>query len=506
MRWRSLAVGVLSLSLATPRRSPASDHLLFDDAELVTELEQRGLAFPDVIDAKGSAAIARAIGQDIDELQKRAPSDARRLFDPAWLSRGHFELTGVVNRVDRRGFDPAACGEVRLVYRLVLQNEGRPPARLPMTVNVRVPQPMPREDRTCRNVGTRWGRATTLLPFVLSQIGLATVEVNYQSVHVPATREDMDDSAEYILRAFRPESGELRQDTLFNTVRTELSEEERRELGTWVAANVDAIDAGTAVVLRRFLANVSVSVSPRALSRPENATFSRALGASRDAFNRVDFSRQSLVKTPELLLRRLDEMGCPGCHQTSGVAGFHLLGRERVARSHDAHAFGHSPHLARELEWRATGLERASNGLSPAPRPFASHPGGREGDEYGLTEGLRGWGCAAGLICRDAHGTAFGMCSVPMGGRLGRPCEDVRSTPSSRPEGPVVAALPADSRCPVPKASTDDAFCAPNSLSLSLSLSDLQGACVASAARSPAKFVAPRFVRGSRQPATRRNA
>ena len=65
-----------------------------------------------------------------------------QLFDRAMLysSGSRFVLAGIVNRMDRAYLTPAACGEIRLIYRLtriqaVEAAESASP-RLPMTLNI----------------------------------------------------------------------------------------------------------------------------------------------------------------------------------------------------------------------------------------------------------------------------------------------------------------------------------------------------------------------------------
>ena len=50
----------------------------------------------------------------------RLNGNVARVFNEKWLgsSDGLFILSGVVNRIDRRDFDPAYCGELRFIYRL----------------------------------------------------------------------------------------------------------------------------------------------------------------------------------------------------------------------------------------------------------------------------------------------------------------------------------------------------------------------------------------------------
>ena len=249
--------------------------LLVDDPESLQALEDRGLSFTRVLSAEARAVIVKTVSEDVAEITKDAPRDSpRRPFNPAWLTRGSFELTGVVNRIDRRAFDVGTCGEVRLVYRLALKNRRRPTTRLPMTVNVRIPQPMP-HGGDCREVAARWIGKPDVLALVRALPAPSKVEVNFQSVHVPASQEDMDDNAEYVMRAFDvTSSGTLAPGHLFNTPRADLDAPGRATLLAWIASHIPEIDQGTAVVPDELLASRITSVSPRGLVHAKNRPFS----------------------------------------------------------------------------------------------------------------------------------------------------------------------------------------------------------------------------------------
>lgn len=441
--------------------------LLVDDAPSLERLEASGYAFTDVVSPAKRRAFAATIAEDMSEFTRGLDQESvRRPFQIAWLTRGRFELVGVVNRFDRRLDPPEAptCGEVRLVYRLVLQNAGRPPTRLPMTVNVRIPQPA---SASCRTVAERWRSGGDVLAILRDLPPYTRLETNFQSIHVPSYRLDMDDNAEYVLRTFKVTGDSLVPDPLTNTPRADLTPPEVAELGRWVRENVRAIDAGTALVPEKFLARRSVSVSPRGLLHLANRPFSRYFPDPRRAFGEPELGAASLTRTPELLLRRLDEATCAGCHQSRGVAGFHLLGEERDrAKTFNALAVGHSPHLAAELPWRAEVLSAAARGDEPLrPRPFSSHSegAGSAGAECGLEGGFASWTCAPGLVCRDLQNGSLGVCATPHGVRPGDPCENVTTEPSTRPEGATVKSGAPDPGCPaVTEENMARAFCAPN--------------------------------------------
>jgi hypothetical protein len=434
-------------------------------------------------------AVAKAVRADVAELTAGLTrSSLERPFRSEWLARGRFELVAVVNRLDRRAFDPQgapSCGEARLVYRLALAHAGRPPTRLPMTVNLRIAQAADGAGPSrCVSVARRWRAAADVLALLRALPPPSKLEINFQSIHVPSTRTDMDDNAEYVQRTFALRGDSLTPEPLFDTPRADLAPESRRELARWIAANIDAIDEGRAVVPGEFLATRTVSRSPRGLVHRENAPVSRlfaagdgarvlaaalrdASGAAGDAGARAALSHATLARTTELLLRRLDEGTCPGCHQSRGVAGFHLLGEERDPDvTFNALAVGHSPHLAAELPWRAAVLADAADGVDRVrPRPFSGRPDGpgAYGAECGLGPGFASWTCAPGLVCRDLHGGDVGVCAPSSGTKPGDPCEPVTVEASARPERAFVRSAGADATCPAPIGDqASGLFCAPN--------------------------------------------
>ena len=448
-----------------PRADPA---LLVDEPASLARLEANGYAFREVVGPAKWRAVVATLARDMAEITDGlAPDSVRRPFQIGWLERGRFELIGVVNRFDRR-FDPPgqpSCGEVRLVYRLALHNRGRPPTRLPMTVNVRIPQRPGAAG--CRRVAELWRSEKDVLAILRTLPSFTHLETNFQSVHIPSYRHDMDDTAEYVLRSFKVVRDSLAVDTLLNTPRADLSDGEVAELKTWIEDNVPAIDHGVAQVPDKFLATRAVSVSPRGLLRRANRPFSSYFGDRESGLRGAPLGATVLATTPELLLRRLDESTCVGCHQSRGVAGFHLLGEEADAsRTFNALAVGHSPHMAAELPWRAEVLAGAAQGREPPrPRPFSGHPDGQgvEGAQCGIDPGFASWTCAPGLQCRDMQGASVGVCARSQSARPGDPCERVTTEPSERPEGAIVTSAAVDPSCPsVNHPGATRAFCAPN--------------------------------------------
>lgn len=469
----ALLAGVAILAWSRSRRPDLSRieprALFVGDPATLTALEKRGLAFADVVGERARGDLLRVVEKDVAELLAALPANhPRRAFDPAWITRGSFELTGIVNRIDRRRFDPAGCGEARLVYRLALTNPGRATTRLPMTVNVRIPQPRDRGEPDCASVANRWLRATNDdLPAPFAEGPLPSeVEINYQSTHVPAFRTDMDDSADYVMRAFAVVPGKAHNDFglvpegLFDTPRADADPD---VLFAWMSAHLSEIDASSFTLPKELLAERVVSVSPRGLEQKQNRPWARFAEAWKDRLRSLPLGALRFAKTPELLMRRLDEATCVGCHQTRAVAGFHLLGEDRGRASFNALAFGPSPHFAKDLRWRVQDLARAARGEAPEARPFASFPDGKLDSDCGIASGFASWTCEAGLACRDVHHGELGLCARAGSTVPGATCEDVSFVPDPRPEGPVVTAKAADAVCPAPSGAQDTGvFCAPN--------------------------------------------
>ena len=97
---------------------------------------------------------------DLADLRRETPNAGvgasfdHRLFDVDWLvsPRVHFELVGVVDRLDFRSLVPPGCGQTRLVYRLAFRPPHRPVTRLPLTVNVIYEN----RDESCDGLARRW--------------------------------------------------------------------------------------------------------------------------------------------------------------------------------------------------------------------------------------------------------------------------------------------------------------------------------------------------------------
>jgi hypothetical protein len=465
--------------------SPAVDPvLLVTDPAALAALERHGVALGDwfvgpgagrVVNAElgtsaGYASLTAVLARDIAEVEARDPQAGvqvsrfpHRLFDVRWLGAktAYFELIAVANRFDRAPFAAGTCGEIRLVYRLAYATSVRGTevtSRLPLTLGIELD--VPRGEHGCGDAARRWvpprteqgealahwlvGAGGPLAPSALGSPKTTRhrIVVNAQQVRWPsAVRPDLGGHAEYLLRSFRATvDGRYAPEPLENTpdvARLTREPKLKAELLAWLSEeeNLKAVDVGAPFLPERFLVARAESVTPRGLARLANRPF-RQLFAPSD-FSKLDLSRLATVRSPEGLLRRLDELTCPGCHEARSIAGFHLLGEDPPETpAGNAVRGGTSPHLLADLQRRTRVLDAALRNQTPDfSQPF---PERSAFDGYGAHCGLgtdatfAAWRCAPGLTCQpyDAPATdGVGQCLPERPRAAGDPCE----------LGPVVA-------------------------------------------------------------------
>lgn len=402
------------------------------------------------------STIAESLNQDLEGAKKKDPrlsvtmNTAHRLFNIKWLSSpaALFELAGIVNRLDRIPFDPQHCGEIRLIYRLAYDMKDRGQSihsRLPFTLNLVYLAARDR-DGGCREAARRWlqfqdhlaarDAANARKSLRLETAQLKSIEVNMQSVRWPSTtRGDLGAHAEYLLRVFNVEKNKAVLAPLENTPafeRIARNPTQREKLKQWVKANIKAIDEGTATAPEFFLARKVTSVSPRGLTRRANRPWS-AIFTPED-FSDIDFASTSYLKSPEAVLRRLDDSSCSGCHQNRSVAGFHLLGVDREGTSpFNAIAVPGSPHFINDQPRRAAYIKAVHTGKPASDfRPLSERAvaeDGAHGAHCGLGDpGFKNWTCRPGLICQpyglEQGDKTVGQCfSAGAPAAVGEPCE-----------------------------------------------------------------------------------
>lgn len=474
----------VTTAAASSARPTGDLELRFTDPSLLRDLEALGLDLGRVLGESEARRldelrrvtafdhIARTLERDLAEIAARDPKSgvgirghAHRRFDERWLRSpdANFTLVAVVARPDRRPFHARACGEVRLVYRLAYATKVRDreqQSRLPMTINVelRADDDVAGDcsEAIARFEAPRGGWTAELLraaegPLAPPRIGIdriAQVTVNLQTVRWPSgVRPDLGGHAEYLLRAFvrRSSDGGFEPGPLENTPDAERIKRDARlraSLLAWLRDpdNLRRLDEGTATIPEAFLTRRAVSVTPRGLGRRANRPFATLLtdGDLAD----LDLAGFERIGSVAALRRRLDDLSCPGCHQSRSLAGFHLLGEDGSdVLPGNALASGISPHLAGD-EARRTRIADAlrRHDAVDFSRPFAERPGsdGRYGAPCGLGDpGFRSWTCDPGYACKpldlaESEREEVGVC-LPTEVEVGDPCEVAWLVPNDDP-------------------------------------------------------------------------
>lgn len=466
----------------SPPLPPPTPLLVLSDPVALRELERRGFDFRRFALASSEATPNDATGyltspryrelvsvleRELAAVRTADPAlgvgmrHAHRLFDARWLRSAafHFELVGVVNRIDRRAFAPDTCGELRLVYRLAYDQEvqgQRVRSRVPLTLNVVrwLPKNGPDNDRACTDQAKRWlvqatgGEALAeeltsasgpLSDAAIRETLAKSVELDLQSVRWPATvRPNMTGHAEYLLKVFRVEGERWAEGPLENTPDIALLRARpalREELWRWLQTPdaLGAADAGTLVVPERFLAKRAVSVAPHGLARLANRPYS-VLFAREPLAQGSDLSAYRSFTSQAALLRRLDGLSCMGCHQSKSLAGFHFLGEDAPERSIDALAVAFSPHVAEELTRRTDYLSRLLSGAAPSDVRLPAERMGAGGyaAHCGLTASFSAWTCDTGYACARLHDAEVGQC-MPVRAEIGDACEMGSLGPAENP-------------------------------------------------------------------------
>lgn len=438
-------------SAAAASRTAEAIQLHIDDPDQLLRLEQAGLSLPALLAGlpadSNNAKLANSPAYQTlytslsDDLKQRLRQDfrlstsmakAHRLFNAKWLSSAaaHYELTGVINRLDRVAFTPAHCGEVRLLYRLAYQLDSGVYSRLPMTLNI-VYLPPRDSELGCQPASRIWQRfienedSAELLSLLTT---LKSIEVNLQAIRWPSTvRPDMGGYAEYFMRAFKPIDDvlppkNLRLARLENTpdiAKIQRQPQLREALKAWLIANASALESGTATLPDQFLATKVSSHALHGIERLSNQRFNQLFDPT--DFANINYAGFTYVKGPDAFLRRLDNLSCSGCHQSRSVAGFHFVGIDR-AQTHPINsvAVAQSGHFLAEQSRRkayfSTVLSNSDATNQPLVSGFAERDAtsvGERGAHCSLTPAANqqfpGWNCAEGLSCQPHDLTQNGL-------------------------------------------------------------------------------------------------
>jgi hypothetical protein len=408
-----------------------------------------------------------------------------QLFDRALLysAETRFVLSGIVNRMDRAYVPGSSCGEIRLLYRLTQPNkaeigENAVSPRLPMTLNVILKargdhaigadgKPM-----SCDEIARRWLAAGELTATgaeladkltakggaleLIARQDVFRIETNLQIAHAPKSAVH-DFRTDYMMKVFDYDAklAAFEEAPLENQIdrdRLLADENLRRDFKAWLLDPVHfaELDRGTLLIPDRFLAKGAIAPTPVGFARSNlQPAFGLVEGEGTDdpVFSESDVvtalrqaSEQGVIlqniQSPAGFERRLNDIGCAGCHQTRGIGGFHFPGVDwMAAKPSNSTVVPASPHFFGDQVRRRDILTAFSDEKQPDfSRGFASRPQTRGSTELAGTEyedgwgshcyqqhdnqtendkSFRGWTCADGLTCQAASPvTRMGMCFI----------------------------------------------------------------------------------------------
>jgi hypothetical protein len=404
-----------------------------------------------------------------------------QLFDRELLysGRARFVLAGIVNRMDRAYVSPKTCGEVRLIYRLTRLDqapvgETANSPRLPMTLNVIL---RAKGDKTaasggsvmtCKEIAQRWlasaewpETGADLANRLMSSGGplehiepadIDRIETNLQIAHAPKSAV-RDFRTDYLMKVFRynARARAFEESPMENQIDREriLSDDTlKANFKTWLLdpKNFGELDRGTILIPDEFLAKSVIAPTPVGfVSSDLQPAFGLVQGegdhpvfTEKDVVGALEKSAATLqnIQSVAGFARRLNDIGCGGCHQTRGIGGFHFPGVDwMAAKPSNSTVVPASPHFFGDQVRRRDILTALGDERPPDfSRGFASRPQTRGSTDLAGTEYEDGWGshcyeqrdneaendksfrawtCAEGLSCQIASpATRMGMCFI----------------------------------------------------------------------------------------------
>jgi hypothetical protein len=401
---------------------------------------------------------ARARGQ---ALQTDPIDNVGRILDVRWLrsSQARFQLTGIVNRLDRRDFTSISregrnCGEIRLIYRLAYDTKpgwlgyfsGVKPStsRMPFSLSLIYDLPAP-DGADCTSVikafvptkdlRTPAEIAAWLLANPFKTKTLRQIELNAQIVRMPSEMEpEFGGQAMYLMRVFglRHADGIMtaHPKVLENTPNLNALQNDaalRRELIGYIQANIGGLRSGVYQIPEKFLDTKAISISTSGSFRDANHPFTTLF----DPGDLRQLQRMVPNVAPGEILDRLNTGTCTGCHQSNATAGFHFIGFDRDGvHRHNRVKQAASAHYYAEASRRSAYMDALVEGRTPNRfRPLPSAPPAQwhqdkkplhEPAELGMPCPLKpqdhaGWTCRSGITCQaiaqnDRLPLAMGQC------------------------------------------------------------------------------------------------
>ncbi|MBO9668457.1 MAG: hypothetical protein J7501_16785 [Bdellovibrio sp.] len=459
-----------ALSISQPEILRPLEAQGFSLADLMNPGQKLGVVDNSVLSKSNFKAILENLKSEINLYQQNNPKAGvglafdQRLFDLNYLThaRARFVLVGVINRMDLGYKDPNHCGEIRFIYRLAYNVESQGvnvASRLPITINLLLHQGNSGSQQGCQEIAKRWQTVNAnstaqditstgpLNPSVFNPAALKDLEINMQISRMAASeRPDFGGHAEYLLKAYEWTGQSFVETTLENQIdraRLQADSSLMNELAAWIAVpqNLKAIDDGTMILPKKFLAKRAISIAPGGINRSGNRLFYGLLPSSATEFIKT----QSLqnIKSSTALLRRLNESTCVGCHQTRAIGGFHFTGRDPQGKYAGNSVFlPGSAHFMGDLARRREIIDAfASNKTIDYSRGFAARPQESRSQKLNGTGLMNGWGahcstgkdpsfsgwtCAPGLTCKTLlekeDSLGLGICLAETQ-QVGDPCE-----------------------------------------------------------------------------------
>jgi hypothetical protein len=399
--------------------------------------------------------------------------------DLLYSARARFVLAGILNRMDRAYVSTEACGEVRLIYRLTRLDEApvgetANSPRLPMTLNVIL---RAKGDKavavggvalSCKEIAQRWlasadwpengvdlaNRLTAPgAPLeLIDPANIDRIETNLQIAHAPKSAV-RDFRTDYLMKVFRYNAqthafDEAPMENQIDRDRILADDKLKADFKTWLLdpTNFGELDRGTLLIPDEFLAKSVIAPTPIGFVSSE---LQPAFGLVQGEGDHPVFTENDVVTALEKnastlqnmrsvagFERRLNDIGCGGCHQTRGIGGFHFPGVDwMAAKPSNSTVVPASPHFFGDQVRRRDILTAFGAGRLPDfSRGFASRPQTRGATELAGTEyedgwgshcyeprdneaendkSFRGWTCAEGLSCQIANpATRMGMCFI----------------------------------------------------------------------------------------------
>jgi hypothetical protein len=366
------------------------------------------------------------------------PSFDVQLFDRALLfsREARFVLAGVVNRMDRAYLAADACGEIRLIYRLVRATpadagDNAVSPRLPMMLNMVLKARG--GDGTaiaCADIARRWlaaGEAqssgTELAAWLTSQEGplalirtenIDRIETDLQIGHV-AKSPARDFRTDYLLKLFRLDA----QRRVFEEAPLENQIDRDKILAdpalkgdfrVWLLdpERLGKLDRGTILIPEKFLATGAIAATPAGFAPSK---LQPAFGlVQADGYGNEVFGESEVVAALKKAAaqgmafenirsvagfeRRLNDITCSGCHQTRGIGGFHFPGVDWLAeKPSNTTVVPASPHFFGDQVRRRDILAALRDGREPDySRGFSDRPQVRGSAELAGTLYEDGWG------------------------------------------------------------------------------------------------------------------